>query len=244
MRPRIELDPPASFHKTSAVTEPWPIIRSKTLSDHVYHVLRARIGRGLYDAGQFIREQEISEALGVSRTPVREALARLASEGLLERIPHRGFRVSVEPLVDALELYPIVGSLDLLAGKLAFPNLTDADFAALERINAELASVIRAGDTARAVDLNYAFHRHISERSGNSRLAAMLDDLRTRILPWEMWYFENVEDPEHQSVDEHAEILGAVRAGDFDRAASIFESNMFWTYRVLLASPDAMNGHA
>lgn len=226
------------------MTEPWPIIRSKTLSDHVYHVLRARIGRGLYDAGQFIREQEISEALGVSRTPVREALARLASEGLLERIPHRGFRVSVEPLVDALELYPIVGSLDLLAGKLAFPNLTDADFAELERINAELASVIRAGDTARAVDLNYAFHRHISERSGNSRLAAMLDDLRTRILPWEMWYFENVEDPEHQSVDEHAEILAAVRAGDFDRAASIFESNMFWTYRVLLASPEAMNGHA
>lgn len=226
------------------MTEPWPIIRSKTLSDHVYHVLRARIGRGLYDAGQFIREQEISEALGVSRTPVREALARLASEGLLERIPHRGFRVSVEPLVDALELYPIVGSLDLLAGKLAFPNLTDADFAELERINAELASVIRAGDTARAVDLNYAFHRHISERSDNSRLAAMLDDLRTRILPWEMWYFENVEDPEHQSVDEHAEILAAVRAGDFDRAASIFESNMFWTYRVLLASPEAMNGHA
>ncbi len=202
------------------MTEPWPIIRSKTLSDHVYHVLRARIGRGLYDAGRFIREQEISEALGVSRTPVREALARLASEGLLERIPHRGFRVSVEPLVDALELYPIVGSLDLLAGKLAFPNLTDADLAELERINAELASVIGAGDTERAVDLNYAFHRHISERSGNSRLAAMLDDLRTRILPWEMWYFENVEDPEHQSVDEHAEILAAVRAIAQPRSSS------------------------
>jgi DNA-binding GntR family transcriptional regulator len=225
------------------VTEPWPIIRSKTLSDHVYHVLRARIGRSLYNAGEFIREQEISEGLGVSRTPVREALARLASEGLLERIPHRGFRVSVEPLRDALELYPIVGSLDLLAGKLAFPNLTAADFAELERINAELEQVIRAGDTARAVELNYAFHRYISGRSGNSRLVAMLDDLRTRILPWELWYFENVEDPEHQSVDEHAEILAAVRAGEFDRAASIFESNMFWTYRVLLASPEATNGH-
>jgi len=224
------------------VTEPWPTIRSKTLSDHVYHVLRARIGRGLYDAGRFIREQEISEALGVSRTPVREALARLASEGLLERIPHRGFRVSVEPLLDALELYPIVGSLDLLAGKLAFPNLTESDFEILERINRELAEAIEADDTKRAVELNYAFHRHISERSGNSRLAAMLDDLRTRILPWELWYFENVEDLEHQSVDEHAEILAAVRAGDFDRAASIFESNMFWTYRVLLASPEAVNG--
>ncbi len=226
------------------MTEPWPIIRSKTLSDHVYHVLRARIGRSLYDAGEFIREQEISEALGVSRTPVREALARLASEGMLERIPHRGFRVSVEPLRDALELYPIVGSLDLLAGKLAFPTFDENDFSELERINAELAQVIDSGDTARAVELNYAFHRYISQRSGNSRLAAMLDDLRTRILPWEHWYFENVEDPEHQSVDEHIEILAAVRAGDFDRAASIFESNMFWTYRVLLASPEASNGAA
>lgn len=226
----------------NAVTEPWPIIRSKTLSDHVYHVLRARIGRSLYDAGEFIREQEISEALGVSRTPVREALARLASEGMLERIPHRGFRVSVEPLRDALELYPIVGSLDLLAAKLAFPNFDESDFSELERINSELAQVIDSGDTARAVELNYAFHRYISQRSGNSRLAAMLDDLRTRILPWEHWYFENVEDPEHQSVDEHAEILAAVRAGDFTRAAAIFESNMFWTYRVLLASPEATNG--
>lgn len=224
------------------MTEPWPIIRSKTLSDHVYHTLRARIGRSLYPAGVFIREQEISEALGVSRTPVREALARLASEGMLERIPHRGFRVAPKPLRDALELYPIVGSLDLLAGKLAFPNLADGDFAELERINAELAATINAGDTTRAVELNYAFHRLIARRSGNSRLAAMLDDLRTRILPWEVWYFENVEDPEHQSVDEHAEIIAAARAGDFDRAAEIFETNMFWTYRVLLDSPEA-NGH-
>lgn len=224
------------------VTEPWPIIRSKTLSDHVYHVLRARIGRGLYDAGQFIREQEISEALGVSRTPVREALSRLSSEGLLERIPHRGFRVSLEPLRDALELYPIMGSLDLLAGKLAFPHFEESDFAELERVNTELEQAIRAREPARAVELNYAFHRYIARRSDNHRLASMLDDLRTRVYPWELWYFENVEDPEHQSVDEHAEILAAVRAGDHERAASIFESNMFWTYRVLLTAPDTVNG--
>ena len=223
------------------MTEPWPTIRSKTLSDHVYHVLRARIGRGLHGAGEFIREQEISEALGVSRTPVREALARLASEGLLERIPHRGFRVSEEPLRNALELYPIMGSLDLLAGKLAFPHLTARDFAELERINGGLNEAIAAQDPARAVELNYAFHRYIAERSGNQRLAAMLDDLRARVHPWELWYFENVEDPEHQSVDEHAEILAAARAGDFARAAQIFETNMFWTYKVLLEAPETID---
>ena len=221
------------------VTEPWPIIRSKTLSDHVYHVLRARIGRGLHGAGEFIREQEISEALGVSRTPVREALSRLASEGLLERMPHRGFRVSEEPLRDALELYPILGSLDLLAGRIAFPRLEEKDFAELERINAELNSAIGNNEPARAVDLNYQWHRYISQRSGNRRLASMLDDLRTRVHPWEIWYFENVEDAEHQSVDEHAEILAAIRDGNTERALEIFESNMFWTYKVLLESPEA-----
>jgi DNA-binding GntR family transcriptional regulator len=221
------------------VTEPWPIIRSKTLSDHVYHVLRARIGRGLYGAGEFIREQEISVALGVSRTPVREALSRLASEGLLERMPHRGFRVAQEPLRDALELYPILGSLDLLAGRLAFPDFAAGDFAELERINAQLEEAIEAGEPERAVDLNYAFHRYISARTGNSRLATMLDDLRARVRPWELWYFENVEDAEHQSVDEHAEILRAVRAGDVERALEIFETNMFWTYKVLLEAPES-----
>ena len=221
------------------VTEPWPIIRSKTLSDHVYHVLRARIGRGLHGAGEFIREQEISEALGVSRTPVREALSRLASEGLLERMPHRGFRVSEEPLRDALELYPILGSLDLLAGRIAFPRLEEKDFAELERINAALNAAIGNNEPARAVDLNYEWHRYISQRSGNRRLASMLDDLRARVHPWEIWYFENVEDAEHQSVDEHAEILAAIRDGNTERALEIFESNMFWTYKVLLESPEA-----
>ena len=62
--------------------------------------------------------------MGVSRTPIREALGRLASEGFLERLPHRGFRVPEESLGNLLELYPIVASLELLAGRLALEQFT------------------------------------------------------------------------------------------------------------------------
>ena len=74
----------------------WPHISTTTLADQVYAVLRDRIVGGEIRPGEFIREQEVSQGLGVSRTPVREALGRLASEGFAERIPHRGFRIPAD----------------------------------------------------------------------------------------------------------------------------------------------------
>ena len=75
------------------MTEAWRLLKPETLTDKVYEILRERVISGKISPGEFIREHDVSEKLGVSRTPVRESLARLASEGFLERIPHRGFRL-------------------------------------------------------------------------------------------------------------------------------------------------------
>lgn len=213
-------------------TTSWTQIPAATLADHVYHAVRARILDGEIAPGEFIRESSLNAALGVSRTPVREALGRLASEGFLERIPRRGFRVPTEPITSLLELYPVIAALDLLAGRLALPNLTDEDVERLERINAAIGDAMERQDVQALVEQNNHFHHVFGERSGNRQLCALLDDLRPKLTRLERWYYSSGGHTE-QSIREHAEIIAAVRQGDHARALALLETNMALTYESL-----------
>jgi DNA-binding GntR family transcriptional regulator len=209
----------------------WPLPATRTLSEQVYHAVRARIMAGALAPGTFLREKDL-ETMGVSRTPIREALGRLASEGFLERLPHRGFRVPEESVANLLELYPIVASLELLAGRLAFDRFTTEDIARLRDINARLAEARDRGDVRAMLDLNTAFHRLITERGGNRRLALLLDDLRSQLSRLEHWYYSG-RDRTQRSIQEHEEIIAAVERGDRARALELLERNMSLTYRSL-----------
>lgn len=209
----------------------WPLPATRTLSEQVYHAVRARIMAGALAPGTFLREKDL-ETMGVSRTPIREALGRLASEGFLERLPHRGFRVPEESVANLLELYPIVASLELLAGRLAFDRFTTEDVARLRDINARLAEARDRGDVRAMLDLNTAFHRLITERGGNRRLALLLDDLRSQLSRLEHWYYSG-RDRTQRSIQEHEEIIAAVERCDRARALELLERNMSLTYRSL-----------
>src|SRR5688572_3748277 len=137
---------------------PWSLPEARTLAEQVYRAVRARILDGALAPGAFLREKDLA-SMAVSRTPIREALGRLASEGFLERLPHRGFRVPEESVANLLELYPIVASLELLAGRLAFDRFSTEDVARLRDINARLAEARDRGDVRAMLDLNTAFHR-------------------------------------------------------------------------------------
>ncbi|MBX6387130.1 MAG: GntR family transcriptional regulator [Microbispora sp.] len=213
--------------------EPWPQIPAVTLADKVYAEIRSRILDAKFSPGEFIREQEVSTGMGVSRTPVREALSRLASEGFLERMPHRGFRVPREPLRELLDLYPIVSALEVLAGRDSFPRLDGNDLAELRRLNAELRDAMERGDSPKSIELNNQFHHRMCERSGNDRLSALLDDLRSQVTRLELWYFSYREHTE-LSVREHEEILAALEAKQFDLAMKVLERNWLHTHTMLL----------
>lgn len=210
----------------------WPKISGGTLADRVYRVLRDQLLEGSVQPGEFIREVDASEALGVSRTPVREALGRLASEGFVEKIAHRGFRVPDEPVARLLELYPIVAALELLAGRLAFPRLAEGDLAELQGLNATLESALAGGDVERAIQANSRFHAAIVERSGNRRLAELLEDLRSQLHGLEAWYYSYPERGE-ESVEEHATMIARLEAGDIEAALGILKGNMRLTEAAL-----------
>jgi DNA-binding GntR family transcriptional regulator len=209
-----------------------PLADRMTLSDRVYRLVRDRILDAELAPGAFIREADL-EVLGVSRTPIREALGRLASEGFLERIPHRGFRVPEEPIERLLELYPIVASLELLAGRLALSQFTPADVARLRDINRRLSEAAEPAEVRTRIDLNNDFHHVFSERSGNRRLGDLLDDLRAQLARLELWYYSSGEHT-GESVREHDQIINAIESGDYAHALSVLEHNMSLTYQSLL----------
>jgi DNA-binding GntR family transcriptional regulator len=215
----------------------WPLPEPRTLSEQVYRAVRARIMDGALAPGAFLREKDL-ESMGVSRTPIREALGRLASEGFLERLPHRGFRVPEESLGNLLELYPIVASLELLAGRLALERFTAADIAELKEVNRRLGEARDRGDVRAMLAQNERFHRIISERGGNRRLALLLDDLRSQLTRLELWYYSG-QDRTQRSIREHEEIIAAIERGDRARALSLLERNMSLTYRSLVDEGDA-----
>jgi DNA-binding GntR family transcriptional regulator len=201
----------------------------------VYEAIRDRILSGELAPSTFVREEEVGKAMGVSRTPVREALNRLSSEGLLERIPHRGFRVPKMSIEELIHLYPVLRALDLLAGELVFPRLTAADLERLEQINNEFGRALQSNDVPAAIELNDQFHHVLSELCGNPVLCGLLDDLRTKVRRLEVLDFTRLllererNDGTPLARDhwarQHAAILDAVRQGEYDRASELLREN-------------------
>lgn len=219
----------------------WSQISPSTLADQVYCAVRAQILEGRIAPGEFIRENDLNEAMEVSRTPIREALGRLASEGFLEKLPHRGFRVPEEPIKDLLELYPIIASLDLLAGRLALPRLTPEDITQLKRLNEQLRAARDSQDVQALIALNNQFHRLFGKRSGNQWLGRLLSDLRSQLTRLERWYYSH-GDLASQSVSQHDEIIHAIENGDHSLALSLLEDNMALTHKSFLE--EVRNGQA
>jgi DNA-binding GntR family transcriptional regulator len=220
----------------------WPVIgSSRTLAQRVYEVMRDRILANELTPRAYVREEELATAMMVSRTPIREALNRLASEGFLERLPHRGFRVAQRSIEELAHVYTVLQSLELLACELAFPHITPTDLARLEEANAGFAAAIAANDVSTAVDLNDRFHHLFAEQSGNPVLSRLLDDLRQQVHLLEVLDFSAVllesgdEDQATISRDtwvkQHAEFIEALRAGDQRRALEIMRANRSFVFQ-------------
>jgi DNA-binding GntR family transcriptional regulator len=213
------------------MADSWERLTSTTLTDRVYQALRGRILGGKVTPGEFIREQEVSDGLGVSRTPVRESLGRLASEGFLERIPHRGFRVPKESIRELIDLYPIIGALETLAARLSFPQIDQDALAQLRTINRGYEEAKRREDIRAGIELNDQFHHVLSEQSGNRRLCELLDELRTQVKRLEIWAFSDCFEDWDGSIAEHEEILRAIEKKNYQHGLEVLERNRLTTYK-------------
>lgn len=192
--------------------------------EDVYHQLSTWIIDGTLQPEEPLRDLDIAGRLGVSRTPVREALRRLEDEGLVQTALNRWTRVSPLSLAQAAALYPVVEALEVLALRLAAPALTAPDYARLHTLNTRLTQALQARDAGAAVDADTAFHDHWISKSGNPELQRTLDGLKRKLRRIERAYFDASSAGE-ASVAEHAAITGALAAGDLDRALQALQAN-------------------
>ena len=202
----------------------WAVLEPATLTERVYGILRTRIAAGDWAAGHFLREKEISGKLGVSRTPVREALGRLAADGFLERIPHRGFKVPEKSVSDLFDLYPILSALEVLAAKEGFKEINEADIKDLRAINDSYRAAYAHHDTKKGVEENNKFHNLLTRNCSNKKLSKMIQGLQAEVFNLECWAISNIHCWD-VSIREHEQLVDSITLKEWDAALVLLEQN-------------------
>lgn len=171
----------ASLLATLHSHEPVGSKEETSLHDETLSRLRDHIVEGNIPDGGRILERELCELLGISRTPLREALKVLASEGIVDLLPNRGARVRALSERDLHELFDLMGGLEALSGRLACENITDAEIAEIEQLHHEMYGFYLRKDMHNYFRANQAIHQKILEASRNQMLQSTYATLAGRI---------------------------------------------------------------
>jgi DNA-binding GntR family transcriptional regulator len=199
----------------------------------VYEQLRTWIEDGVLEPGETLKDAEIAELLGVSRTPAREALQMLEQIGVVEMQPGKLTRVTPIALDDVTQLYMPLGALHAVAAQLGTPRATERDLDSMRRHNAALLAAVDAADPAAARDADRDFHAVLLRLADNPYLNTAIEPLLIHARRLEALYFREVA-PAHASHAEHERIIAAVAAGDVDAAQRLVRANLARYY-----TPDA-----
>lgn len=208
--------------RSSIAPEAGPDDRRSTTS--AYAIIKARILDSAFAPGSQVLEQEIAAALGMSRTPVREALVRLQQEGLLEIVPRHGVRISALSPVDMREIYEILMSLEPTAVELLARRRPDRrDIACLVEACDEMEAALAATmpDLAAWAAADEKFHVNLAKLCGNGRLAAMI------MMVWDQahrarMFTLTLRPLPVTSTAEHRAVVDAILAGDVERARDLY----------------------
>jgi DNA-binding GntR family transcriptional regulator len=198
-------------------------IPRQLLREDVYLQLQTAIVSGRLAPGERIRDLELAKELGVSRTPVREALKRLEDDGLVESTAGVSTRVApIDPRAGA-EAALVIASLHALATRLGVPHLGPGDLEAMTAANRKLADAVERSQLTDAIAADYELHDVLVRASGNRTLDRTIDGLGPAIM--RMAYQRFIAVPGERSVAQHEEIIAACADADADRAARLVEEN-------------------
>jgi DNA-binding GntR family transcriptional regulator len=218
------------------VSHPAPL-ENLTLWQRVHERLREQILSGELEPGAELAEVALSEKLGVSRGPIREALGRLASEGLVIVRPRRGAVVRSLSKEEFLELYQVREALEMMAVRLAVPRLRKEDFEELQRLNEAMAQHAERDEVDQFFAANVAFHSRLLEASGNGKLQELYRQLVGQLGRYRLRSL-TLRGNLQRSVAEHAALLRAAKRGDAERAAHLMCEHIRVPQRSLKALSD------
>jgi DNA-binding GntR family transcriptional regulator len=200
-------------------------IAPTALYQEVAERLRQRIFAHELTPGDWIDEQKLAEQYGISRTPLREALKVLASEGLVELKPRRGCYVTEISRQDLDDIFPLMAMLEGRCAGDATRKAQAADIAALNDIHEHLESAARDGRIEAFFEANQEFHLRIQELAGNRWLVSVIQDLR-KVLKMSRLHSLSLEGRLQQSLSEHRAIMAAFMAGDATKAEALMHDHL------------------
>lgn len=199
-----------------------------SLREQIYDYLRGEMNSGGMQPGAFLDLNAMAENLGISRTPLRDAMLQLEVEGFVEILPRRGFRLKPLSLDEIRNIYQIVGALEsaVLAG--AESRLAGAHLSAMKAENEAMGHAIQADDFDAFFNHNLAFHNEYMRTSDNPRLIALLESLKQRLYDWprrkafmQTW--------EEGAIEEHAHLVKLLEDEKFGAAAS-YVRDVLWSF--------------
>jgi DNA-binding GntR family transcriptional regulator len=200
-------------------------IQTKTLHQQVADQIRELIRIGTLEVGQKINEKSLCDSMGVSRTPVREALRILHSEGLIDLIANRGAFVSQPCIEEISDMFQVMSVLEGMCARLATERMTLEDVHRLEAIHRELECYFLERNHEAYLESNQRFHVLVQALSGNRVLHDVINGLRRKIL---LYRHRQLYQPKRfeASIQEHRDLLEAFRRRDTPRAEALMKRHL------------------
>ncbi len=202
--------------------------RGGSLRFSVYDFFREQMQKGVLIPGSLINLKEISESLGISMTPLREALVQLETEGFVSVIPRRGVVLNGLSLRKIRDIYSILGALESVALREAFSRIDEAVLERAERTNSEMLKCLMDKDPRGYLARNNRFHGIWLDRSENEELLRQIKVMKERLYEFPS-NEDLIKEWEESSLREHEEMIGLIRSGDVERAVSYLQF-VHWSY--------------
>lgn len=199
--------------------------KKQPLSDTICEALRQDILSGKLKPGQRLMEIQYAEQLGVSRTPLREAMRKLELEGLVTIVPRRGAHVTVISRKDVEEVLEVRTVLDGLAAALALQHVTQMDMEAMEELLYQFEKSVAVHDLEAQIKTDEAFHEYIYMKSENERLVSMNHSIKDHIYRCRVLYLKDLSDTA-QVVQEHRALLRAFQEKDVRKVRVLSEEHV------------------
>ena len=190
------------------------------MSDAAYERLRDAIVRGELAPGEKIRDAELAEMLGLSRTPVREAITRLVDSGLIESKPGVYTRVSTLNQHDVAANLAVLKALDTVAMAAAVPQLTERDFHTMRQANRNFAAAVKKQDVSKALAADDAFHGVVIDAAGNPVIKRIIEQLHPQLHRILYRKFSGLLGGE-ETIKRHDELISVCEQRDAEAAAAM-----------------------
>jgi len=206
------------------------VLNLKSLKEQVYEYLRGQLEKGEMRPGTALNIEETSKRLGVSRTPLRDALLQLEMEGFVSIFPRRGVIVNSLTLQDIKNYYEIIGALESTALLAAFENIKDSHFKRMYALNSAMGQAIAQNNFNRYYQKNLKFHNIFLDLCENKDLVRIVNTLKKRLydFPRQEGF---VKQWEETSILEHREFIQLIEEGKREEASKYLR-DVHWSFKV------------